>query len=145
MSGVSFWDVFGIIADGVGLISFAFSLPTFFIAQSTKKAIESHVEKKEFSENIDETIRELRSYYNLIADEKVYDEEILNSIIKTIDAIKINYSSVLKPYKKDINKLKNMCESAVTHLEKHPDYNRRDVEKKMNIVINELEKGKRRV
>lgn len=145
ISNIGGWEIFGRFADIIGLISFAFSLPTYFIAKGTRKAIESHVEKKEFAENIDESIRELKSYYSLIADEKIYDEEILNSIIKTIDSIKINYSSVLKPYHRDINKLKSMCDSAILHLDRNANYNRREIEKKMNIVITELEKGKRRI
>lgn len=139
------WEWFGRIADILGFISFGISLPTLFIAQSTKAAVETHVEKNEYAEKGEELIDNLEILYLLIIEDNYYEEKTLKSIVEILDKIKVNYKIVLKPYYKDIKKLKKLSDSAIPHLTKSPNYNRRKIEKQINIVITELKKGKRRI
>lgn len=134
------WESVGKIADVVGVLSFIISIPTYLFAKSTKKAIQSYNDKKQYQSEIKERIDEMKVHYQSISNNDVYNEDILNTVLNEMDALLIQYPTVVKSFKKDIKALQKLIPKTVNNLKTAPDYNRNKIARKLNAVIQRLEK-----
>lgn len=139
-----FWDKFGIFADIVGVVSFGISIPTFLAAHGARKAIIQHDEVKQYRDEIQYHIDTLKGWLQIISSGDDYGIELLTDIYQTLDTLTIQYSSVVKPFSKKIKQLQSTINEAC---EKSTiiGYNRRIIQKQLNIVIQHLEKEKKSI
>ena len=137
---MDFWDIVSKFADSLGILSFVISIPTLIFAKSTRKAIQSHDDKKQYQQEIKKHINEMKINHESIANNDVYNEAILNTVLSEMDTLLIQYPTVVKSFKKDIKALQKLVSKALDNLKTSPDYNRSKVARKLNEVIQRLEK-----
>lgn len=131
------WETFGRAADIIGVLSFIISLPTLFIAQSTKKAIKKHDDIKEYKVEIDKHIISLEGYLTTIEVDDIYNEKILDALYKEMDSLLIQYESVVKPYRRKLNKIKKFADEATKQIANNPQsrYNKTKLIRLLNQVV----------
>ena len=141
----NFWDALDKSADVLGIVSFAFSLPTFFIAHGTKKAIQEHNDIKEYRVEINVHIESLEGLYESMEKDEIYNRSILTALQKELDTLTIQYASVIKPFKNKINKLLSKIKTALTNIDTDKTYNKSNVTRLLNQVIEHLKKVKKSI
>lgn len=139
------WDIFSKIADVVGVLSFLFAMPTYFIAKSTQKAIRDHDDKKQYKDEIKSHIDTLKADYESIFNNDIYNERILNNVLQELDRIRINYPSVLKPFKSEFGKLEKIIKQTILKLPSDPNFNRTNTARQLNKIIERLEKEEKSI
>ena len=137
---MDFWDIVSKFADSLGILSFVISIPTLIFAKSTRKAIQSHDDKKQYQQEIKKHINEMKINHESIANNDVYNEAILNTVLSEMDTLLIQYPTVVKAFKKDIKALQKLVSKALDNLNASPDFNRNKIARKLNEVIQRLEK-----
>ncbi len=131
------------VADVTGIISFAISIPTLILAKGTRKAIKEHDDAKEYQIEIDTHIKDLENLSTSIEKDDVYNVQLLRSLQKILDTINIQYSSVVKPFKRKISKLLKCISQALQLVEHNPNYNKAKVIRLLEQVIQHLKKVKK--
>ena len=134
------WGFVSKIADSVGILSFIISIPTLIFAKSTRKAIQSHDDKKQYQQEIENHINEMRIHYQSISNNDVYNEEILNTLLNEMDTLLIQYPTVVKTFKKDIKELQKLISKTQDNIKSDSNFNRNKIARKLNAVIQRLEK-----
>lgn len=137
---MEFWDGVSKFADFLGIISFFISIPTFFFAKNTRKAIRSHDDKKQYQQEIKNRIDEMKIHHKSISNNDVYNEAILNTLLNETDALLIQYPTVVKSFKRDIKNLQKLISKALDNIKTSPEFNRNKIARKLNEVIQRLEK-----
>lgn len=103
-----YWNILSHIADILGVIAAVISLLTYLATRKIRKAIVSHDEIKHYREEINEILSKLISLHSSMKEDNLYNEKILTQVAEELTAIRIQYSSVVKGFSKDINKLEVM-------------------------------------
>lgn len=138
------WDILDKLADALGVVSFIISIPTLVFAKSTKKAIQEHDDIKEYKDEIDGHIKELSNIYTTLKNGDIYNEKLLRTLQSEIDAIQIQYKSVLKPFNREIKNLLSKIESAIKNITpENSDYNKNSITRSLNKIIEHLKKVKK--
>lgn len=137
---MDFWGIVSRFADSFGILSFFISIPTLVFAKSTRKAIQSHDDKKQYQQEIENHINEMRIHYQSIANNDVYNEEILNTLLNEMDTLLIQYPTVVKSFKKDIKELQKLISITQDNIKSDSNFNRNKIARKLNTVIQRLQK-----
>lgn len=137
---MDFWGIISKFADSLGILSFIISIPTFFFAKNTRKAIQSHDDKKQYQQEINNHISEMKIHHESISNNDVYNEAILNILLSEMDTLLIQYPTVVKSFKKDIKNLQKLISKALDNIRTSPEFNRNKIARKLNEVIQRLEK-----
>lgn len=139
------WDIFGKIADVVGILSFLVAIPTYFTARGTRKAIQYHDDKKQYKREIKMHISTLKANYESIHNNDVYNESILNNVLQELDRIQINYPTVVKPFKKEFKQLEKKINQTLLKLPSDSDFNRTKISRQLNKIIERLDKEEKTI
>ncbi len=93
---LNIWDILSIISDFIGIISLVLGIITLVKTVGIKKSLRKHIEKSDYSNDIDNQINELQSYYDtLVKDKQLYSVELLISLEGQLDDIWISYETIL--------------------------------------------------
>ena len=108
---VDIWCILSIVADFAGIISLVLGVITLIKAVGIKTSLRKHIEKSDYSNDIDNQINELQSYYDtLVKDKSLYKKELLIGLEGQLDDILIGYETILP------KKLLNEIKSLITHI-----------------------------
>ena len=135
-----FWKTFSKVADIIGIISFLVGIRTYFIAKGTQKAIRDHDDKKQYKTEIKAHIKTLKADYESIFNNDIYNERILNNVLQELDRIRINYPSVVKPFENEFSKLEKLINKTLLNLTSDTNFNRTNISRQLNKVIERLDK-----
>lgn len=139
----SFWEIFGIGADILGVVSFGISIPTLLAAHGAKKALVEYKNTKRYDAEIEDHICLLKSLRETISNGDAYGENVLIDLYRELDAILIHFAPVVKPFAKHINRLKSTVNKTFQELGRDPNYNKRNIVLELNSTIERLEKVKK--
>lgn len=118
---LNIWDILSIISDFIGIISLVLGIITLVKTVGIKKSLRKHIEKSDYSNDIDNQINELQSYYDtLVKDKQLYSVELLISLEGQLDDIWISYETILP------KKLLNEIKSLIDHINKNCQKNLHD-------------------
>lgn len=108
-SYMTFWDILGTVADFCGLLSLILGIITLVMAVGIKKSLIKHVEKSAYLNDIDNQIKDLKSFYDTIdKDNSLYNFELLDRIDAQLEDIYISYETILpRKLLAQISKLRN--------------------------------------
>lgn len=102
------WQVFGVVADFVGVFSFIVGGITSFNTFRIKKNLLKHTEKSDYQQDIDAQINEIQSFCDTLKkDQSLYTVELLDLIMEQLSDIEILYETIMpRKIMNDISKLK---------------------------------------
>lgn len=110
---MNIWCVLSIVADFAGIISLGLGVVTLIKAVGIKTSLRKQIEKSDYSNDIDNQINELQSYYDtLVKDKSLYSKELLMNLEGQLDDILIGYETILP------KKLLNEIRSLISHINK---------------------------
>lgn len=106
-----FWNILGNISNILGIGSFIFSIPTYFIAKSLKGKIDYSIDLHDYSNSKPEYIHKIDGYIRSVSDDKVYNLAALFSISETLKTLEARFSNITPETRTEISKVQAIIKS----------------------------------
>lgn len=134
----SLFEWFSRLADILGIISFGFAIPTFFISRNIKKQIDFSIDLHDFSDSKSEYLHKIEGFIDSLKQDHLAQKTILLDISGLLSEIKTRFRMLTNETTTQILSIENFIEESCKSNSVHLSLDNQNVLIKNLICLKEL-------